>query len=74
MTIVWIFSKKRIQPKVPVLQEVRLSKEDANALFEEDTIEFQQYLKPALTKLSRLQTACRRAGVGATLRGVSKSF
>mmetsp|Transcript_13985 Transcript_13985/g.42297 ORF Transcript_13985/g.42297 Transcript_13985/m.42297 type:complete len:315 (+) Transcript_13985:27-971(+) len=48
----------------------RLPKEDTDELFAEDSSEFQNYLKPALAKISRLQQACQRAGIGVPMDAV----
>lgn len=44
--------------------EKRLPPDEAHQLFDEDSFEFRQFIKPGLAKLSRLQAACRAAGIG----------
>jgi len=44
--------------------EARLPPAEAQELFADDTPEFQFHLKPVLGKLSRLQGACKAAGLG----------
>jgi hypothetical protein len=52
--------------------ENRLSHEEANELFSEDSIEYRTYLKPALAKIMRLSAACKQAGIGVPIDAVFK--
>ena len=50
--------------------EARLSKDECDDLFDEDSFEFQQFLKPALAKISRLEAASKAAGIGVPIDAV----
>jgi len=52
--------------------EQRLPRAQALALFDEDSFEFRQFLKPALDKIARLQSACHRAAIGVPIDAVLK--
>ena len=52
--------------------EKRLPMDEANALFSEESVEYRMYLKPALAKIMRLSTACKRAGIGVPIDAVLK--
>ncbi|KAJ1455413.1 hypothetical protein M885DRAFT_520352 [Pelagophyceae sp. CCMP2097] len=52
--------------------ESRLPKDEAQALFAEDSFDYSQYLRPALAKLTRLQAACTGAGIGVPIESVFK--
>mmetsp|Transcript_11984 Transcript_11984/g.38107 ORF Transcript_11984/g.38107 Transcript_11984/m.38107 type:complete len:313 (+) Transcript_11984:53-991(+) len=52
--------------------EARLPPSEARALFDEESFEYQQYLKPGLAKITRLQAACRTAGIGVPIDAIRK--
>lgn len=52
--------------------EARLPPDEAAKLFDEESFEFRQVIRPGLTKLSRLQAACRAAGIGVPIEALRK--
>lgn len=52
--------------------ENRLPRDEANALFSEECLEYRTYLKPALAKIMRLSAACKQAGIGVPIDAVFK--